>query len=75
MRFVDAEEALQRLLERVERGEMITITKHGREVVRLVPVTPTSANPDEIVAALRNERPNLRLSRHSVRRMFEDGRR
>lgn len=42
-----------RLLDQVERGEMITITKYGREVARLVPVTTTSAKPDDIIAALR----------------------
>ena len=29
---------LPRLLERVRRGESVTITKHGRPIARLVPV-------------------------------------
>ena len=70
----DAKTHLPRLLAQVERGETITITKHGREVARLVPVTQTSANPDEIIAALHSARSGVRLGRHSVRRMIEEGR-
>lgn len=43
MREVGAFEAKNRLgalLDRVERGEEILITRHGRAVARLVPVTP-----------------------------------
>ncbi len=63
------------LLEQVERGETITITKHGREVARLVPVTPTSNTPDEVIAALRAARSGVRIGRLSVRGMIEQGRR
>ena len=44
MREVGAFEAknkLGQLLDLVERGEEITITRHGREVARLVPVRET----------------------------------
>ena len=34
----EAKAHLSALLERVERGEEITITRHGRAVARLVPV-------------------------------------
>ncbi|HWB51732.1 MAG TPA: type II toxin-antitoxin system prevent-host-death family antitoxin [Stellaceae bacterium] len=34
----DAKTHLTALLERVERGEQFTITKHGRPVARLIPV-------------------------------------
>lgn len=34
----EAKTHLPRLLERVRRGESVTITKHGRPVARLVPV-------------------------------------
>ena len=33
-----AKMSLPKLLERVRRGERVTITKHGRPVARLVPV-------------------------------------
>jgi prevent-host-death family protein len=42
------------LLDQVERGEQITITKHGRPVARLIPVGNTSqAHPKEIVARIK----------------------
>lgn len=36
----EAETRLPDLLDRVERGERITITRHGRAVAHLVPATP-----------------------------------
>ena len=71
----DAKTHLPSLLDQVERGETITITKHGREVARLVPVTPTSTTPDEAIAALRAARAGVRVGRLSVRRMIDEGRR
>ena len=43
MRLVDAflaRNKLGQLLDLVEQGEEVTITRHGREVARLVPVRP-----------------------------------
>jgi prevent-host-death family protein len=42
----EAKTHLPRLLERVERGETIIITRHGKAVARLVPATPTAARPE-----------------------------
>jgi len=39
----EAKTHLSALLERVERGEEITITKHGRAVARLVPRARSAA--------------------------------
>lgn len=36
----EAKTHLPALLERVARGEQITITKHGKPVARLVPIEP-----------------------------------
>jgi prevent-host-death family protein len=36
----EAKTHLPRLLDRVERGETITITRHGKPVARLVPAEP-----------------------------------
>jgi prevent-host-death family protein len=44
---IDAYEAkthLPALLERVARGEKLTITKHGRPIARLVPIERTGPN-------------------------------
>ncbi len=71
----DAKTHLPRLLKEVERGETITITKHGREVARLVPVDKRSIPTEEVIEALRAARQGVRRGRSSVRRMTEEGRR
>lgn len=58
MREVGAFEAKNKfgqLLDWVEDGEEVTITRHGKEVARLVPARPT-LNRDEARAALKRIR-------------------
>jgi prevent-host-death family protein len=71
----DAKTHLPRLLEQVERGETITITRHGREVARLVPVDRRSTAPAQVIEALRAARKGVRRGRYSVRHMIDEGRR
>lgn len=47
----EAKTHLSELLEKVEAGEEITITKHGAPVAKLVPVKK-EASPEERVAAI-----------------------
>jgi prevent-host-death family protein len=51
----EAKNKLGQLLDLVERGEEITITRHGREVARLVPVRQVRGR-EEARAALRRIR-------------------
>ena len=57
MRFIGAFEAkthLSRLLDEAEKGEVITITKRGRPVARLVPpATPDRERASRAVSNLR----------------------
>jgi prevent-host-death family protein len=71
----DAKTHLPRLLDQVERGDSVTITKHGRAVARLVPVSSRSASPETVIAALRSARSGVRLGRGSIRGMIDEGRR
>lgn len=71
----DAKTHLPQLLERVQRGASVTITKHGRPVAKIVPVSATSLDPDEIIAALREARVGVRRGTDCVREMIEEGRR
>jgi prevent-host-death family protein len=48
----EAKNKLGQLLDLVERGEEVTITRHGKEVARLVPVKH-SFNREEARAAVR----------------------
>ena len=73
----EAKAHLSALLEQVERGEEITITRHGRAVARLVPVeaAPERARLADTVARLKAFRRGRRLGGLSVRELIEEGRR
>jgi prevent-host-death family protein len=71
----EAKTHLPRLLDEVEAGKTITITKHGRQVAQLVPAANATSEPADVIAALREARHGVRRGRTSVRRMIEDGRR
>lgn len=71
----EAKTHLPRLLDQVERGETITITKHGRAVARLVPVDLHGADRDETITALRSARVGARRGTESIRGMIDEGRR
>ena len=72
----EAKTHLPKLLERVSKGERITITKHGVPVAILQP--PESlrkAEPKQVIAELRKFRDKHRLNGISLRDMIEEGRR
>jgi prevent-host-death family protein len=76
----EAKNKLDQLLDIVERGEEVVITRHGKEVARLVPVRPATSR-EEARAALqriraRAERAQLgRVSRPEWRTFRDEGRR
>ena len=79
MKTVGAFEAkthLSSLLEQVERGEEITITRHGKAVARLVPVGAVDRGRlEDTVARLKAFRRGRRLGDLSVKALIEEGRR
>jgi prevent-host-death family protein len=73
----EAKTHLSELLEKVEAGAEITITKHGAPVARLVPVKK-EANPEERAAAIRRIQKlasGLSLSGLRVKDLISEGRR
>lgn len=71
----EAKTHLSALLDRVERGETITITRHGEPVAVLAPANaPGKATHEEIVAGLREIRKRVR-GKVDVRKLIEEGRR
>lgn len=79
MRQVGAYEAkthLSRLLEDVERGETITITKHGVPVAVLAPIAnqPTMSRK-EALEALREFRERHPIGDVTIRELIDEGRR
>lgn len=79
MKTVGAYEAkthLSKLLERVIKGERITITKHGVPVAVLQPPDfSLKMEPKQVIAELRKFRDRHHLKGLSLRDMIEEGRR
>ena len=71
----EAKTHLPALLERVARGEQITITKHGRPIARLVPVEAIGLDRRrEAVERLRDFAKGRTLG-EPVKQLIEEGRR
>jgi prevent-host-death family protein len=73
----EAKTHLSELLERVSKGETITITRHGVPAAMLVPVGEASKklSHKDIVEGMRSLRKRVKPDRMSVREMVEEGRR
>ena len=70
----EAKTHLSALLEQVERGEEITITRHGKAVARLVPVDAVSQDRLERYRGAAEELPARAPARRSVREGADRGR-
>jgi len=73
----EAKTHLSDLLDRVARGEKITITRHGVPAALLVPVEEKEAKltHQEIVQGMRALRKRVKPDKMSVREMVKEGRR
>jgi prevent-host-death family protein len=73
----EAKTHLSDLLDRVARGEKITITRHGVPAALLIPVEEKEAQPShrEIVEGMRALRKRVKPGKMSVRDMVKEGRR
>lgn len=56
----DAKTHLSKLLDRVARGESVTITRHGKPVALLVPVKTDRARAREAVARISERRRQIK---------------
>lgn len=72
----DAKTQVSALLDRVARGERITITRHGVPAAMLVPVgvAGPKLTHEEIVEGMRALRKRVKPDRISVREKVNDGR-
>jgi len=73
----DAKTHFSELLERVERGEEVTITRHGAPVAKMVPVKRTTT-PEQrrvAIAALRKLAKGNRLRGLRIKDLITEGRR
>lgn len=71
----EAKTHLARLLDDVAAGRSFVITRRGVPVARLVGVRQASAEPGQIIAALREARKGVRLGDLRVRDLIDEGRR
>jgi prevent-host-death family protein len=72
----EAKTHLPALLDRVAKGEEITITRHGVPIAVLAPVPGSKkGNVKETIQAILEFREGRRLNGLSVREMIEEGRR
>ena len=73
----EAKTHLPRLLERVSKGERITITKHGTPIAMLVPVEQTKRQRTvaETIEEIRRFRRGRRLDGLTIRELIDEGRR
>jgi len=71
----EAKTHLSALLERVARGEEITITKHGVPVALLVPAANRrKKDPKKVAERIRALRRGARLEGVTIRQLLEEGR-
>lgn len=73
----EAKNHLASLLDRVAKGEKITITRNGVPAALLVPVGPTEhkLSDQEIVQGMRDLRERVKPGKMSVHDMVNEGRR
>ena len=70
----EAKTHLSSLLQRVEAGEVVTITKHGRPIARLVPAGEKASRDWKAFWARVDERRVRSGSRADIKRSIEEGR-
>jgi prevent-host-death family protein len=71
----EAKTQLPRLLDEVEQGETITITRYGRPIARIVPLRGRRRTVKEAIEAMEEFRRGHTLDGLTVRELIEEGRR
>lgn len=72
----EAKTHLPQLLERVAKGEQITITRHGVPIAILIPAAPSKQNDVRAaVEEMKKFRKGRSLAGLNIREMIEEGRR
>jgi prevent-host-death family protein len=72
-----AKTQLSQLLDEVEKGETVTITRHGTPVAVLSPAQPVrdKRTGEEILAEMKRIRAGITLGGISIRQLIDEGRR
>jgi len=71
----EAKTHFSQLLERVARGEQITVTRHGVPVMTLHPAETRSITPPEqVIADIKAFRQGRKLDENIIQAMIQEGR-
>jgi prevent-host-death family protein len=70
----DAKTQLTKLLEEVERGETITITRHGKPVAKLVPIEEREKDVAATIEAILEARKGRTLGGLTPKELVNEGR-
>ena len=70
----EAKNKLSELLDRVEAGEIIGFTRHGKEVALLTPVNQARPSARQAIARIRELRVGSRLNGLIIKELREEGR-
>ncbi len=70
----EAKNKLSELLDRVEAGEVIAITRHGKQVALLTPVNQDRPSARQAIERLRQIRKGSRLGDLSIKQLRDEGR-
>ena len=70
----EAKTHLPRILDEVERGLTVMITKHGRPVAKIVPISPAPINVADVIAQIKKARQGRRID-IPLRKLIDKGRR
>jgi prevent-host-death family protein len=71
----DAKTHFPRLIDDVEKGESVVITRHGKPVARIVPIEEPPMSVEEAIAAIHEFRKSHPLNGISIRELIDEGRR
>lgn len=70
----DAKTRLPQLLRDVEKGEVVTITRHGAAIARIVPAAGATGD-ESLLEAFRSARADVRIGEDTIAELIAEGRR
>ncbi len=70
----EAKNKLSKILEQVEAGEVIALSRHGKQVALLTPVHPVTPHVGSVIARLRKLRSGSRLAGLKIKDLRDAGR-
>jgi prevent-host-death family protein len=70
----EAKTQLPRLLDSVESGETVTITRHGRPIAKIVPIADKDMTVDEALAEIREFQKSHSLAGIRIKDLINEGR-